>query len=710
MPGKEDRNLKQTITRLALLIACATVVVTPAIYFYTAYSYQAANLEAEARRDADSLSVIVFRYQEMWSFQEPRIEALLAHASTDDEALAKRVLDAEDELVAETATTAPAPVMVRSAPVMTGARTVGRVEVAKSMRPILLGTGFAALSGFILGIAMFIVMRNFPLRALLHSMQNLSEANREIRKLNEKLKSKVVERTIELRQSELSLANAQRMAHIGSWERDLKSNRTYWSDETYRILGFEPQAVEPDFAFFKELSDRKDLAATSKALRSILKGEKFSAAETRITRPDGQQRHLRHLAEVVFDEKGQPARLSGTIEDITERRHVESALAESETRFRDLIEGSIEGIVIDRVGKPLFANQAYADIFGYDSPDEILGLESLSVLYPPGERERIEKYRSARMAAEYAPSEYDFQGVRKDGSGIWLTNMARLVTWDGEDAIQSTLIDITARKAAEDQLAENAAQLEKFNEDLMQARQRLEEYTQDLEAANDELSQYAHVVSHDLKAPLRAIHNYSDFLAEDLSDSLDEEQKTYLEGMGRAVRQSEDLVEDLLSLSRIGRKDAPAEVVDLGKLLRELVDTLKPDDDAEIRMPEDWPHVEVSPSLIRQVFQNFITNAFKFNVCDKKKLDIEWRENDDETYEIHFKDNGIGIESRFLDKIFVIFQRLHTAEEYEGTGIGLAIVKKAVVKMGGSVHVESRFGKGSTFLVSIPKRKGRHAK
>ncbi|MCK4729516.1 MAG: hypothetical protein KAT27_11365, partial [Desulfobacterales bacterium] len=224
----------------------------------------------------------------------------------------------------------------------------------------------------------------------------------------------------------------------------------------------------------------------------------------------------------------------------------------------------------------------------------------------------------------------------------------------------------------------------------------------ELQAANEELSQYAYVVSHDLKAPLRAIHNYADFLREDLKAILDGDQKTYLDGVNRAVRQGEELVEDLLELSGVGRQSEPIETIDIGVFFRELTASLDLSPDVEVVMGNDWPTIDSDPTLLRQIFQDLIRNAIKFNHSPRKRVEIGWHVVGDERYEVFVRDNGIGIEPRHHEKIFGVFQRLHTREEYEGTGLGLAIVKKASSKLHGSVRVESKPGEGSTFFVVLP--------
>lgn len=225
----------------------------------------------------------------------------------------------------------------------------------------------------------------------------------------------------------------------------------------------------------------------------------------------------------------------------------------------------------------------------------------------------------------------------------------------------------------------------------------------DLNKANAELKDFAYVVSHDLKAPLRAIHNYVDFLQEDLQGRLEEEEQMYLDGLALAVRQSEAFINDLLELSRISRYEAIIENVNIGNFVKELIASLDLPSDVEIVMADDWPAVNTEPVLLRQIFLNLINNAVKFNRSLHKLIELDWHLAGNEHYEFLIRDNGIGIEPRFFEQIFRPFQRLHTAKEFEGTGIGLAIVNKATSRLNGAVRIESTPGKGSTVFVTIPK-------
>jgi signal transduction histidine kinase len=273
-----------------------------------------------------------------------------------------------------------------------------------------------------------------------------------------------------------------------------------------------------------------------------------------------------------------------------------------------------------------------------------------------------------------------------------------------------------ARDELEQRVEERTAKLAKITEQLkleLTERKRAEEELRyahkdlaikaaALEAANEELSECAYVASHDFKAPLRAIHNYSDFLREELEAALDGDQKAYLDTINRVVRDGEELVEALWEFIRVGRSSGPIKKIDTGVVLQELIASLDLPRDVEVVMGDDWPTIETDPTLLKQIFEHLIGNAIKFNHSQRKRVEIGWLPGSDESYQLFVRDNGVGIEPRHHERVFGAFQRLHTQMEYGGTGVGLAICRKIVERHGGRIWVESEPGKGSTFNFTIP--------
>jgi PAS domain S-box-containing protein len=382
------------------------------------------------------------------------------------------------------------------------------------------------------------------------------------------------------------------------------------------------------------------------------------------------------------------------VRDITERKRAVEALRESEQRIFQIMEAMPIGVyVIDAGGKPYYANRVSQQLLGKGIiPDiEVGQIADVYQAYVAGTDQLYPAERAPIVRALSGEnSTIDDVEIHQPGQTIALEVSATPIFDANETIVYAIAVfqDITRRKQSE--------------RALQQAHRELARKAADLEAANAELSQYASIVSHDLRTPLRAIHNYADFLREDLEASLSGDQKAYLDGLGRAVREAEELIEALLQLARTGQQSVSTEPIDLGAFLPALLVSLRLPAEAEVIVADHWPTVMAEPILLRQVLQNLILNGLKFNRSPAKRIELGWRPAGAAGYELFVRDNGIGIARRYQEQIFRPFQRLHTRYEYEGTGIGLAIVAKAVQKLRGSIRVESNPGQGSTFFVILP--------
>ena len=247
------------------------------------------------------------------------------------------------------------------------------------------------------------------------------------------------------------------------------------------------------------------------------------------------------------------------------------------------------------------------------------------------------------------------------------------------------------------------------------AEEKLKKHMKELKRANQNLKDFTSTVSHDLKAPLRSIQAFSILLMEDYADMLDETGRDYLNKVKEAVERMNTLIEDLLKLSRVGRKFIEVETVDLNELLEEI----KSDLSARIEerggevVVHDLPTVSTQRVWMKELFTNLIDNGLKFSKSEKPRVEVSCekisavikfiRDVPEEGWLFKVKDNGIGIEEKYQANIFNLFERLHTQSEYEGTGAGLAICKKIVEELGGTIRVESKTEEGSTFFFTMPK-------
>ena len=362
------------------------------------------------------------------------------------------------------------------------------------------------------------------------------------------------------------------------------------------------------------------------------------------------------------------------------KERAEEARRQSEERYRSLVELSPEALFVNRKGRIVLVNPAALQLFGAASADQLLGKSPFDIFHRDCHaimRERI----SQVLAGQRVPA-LEEKVIRMDGVAVDVEVVAAPVMEQGDRAIQVLLRDITERKRAE-------AALQKTAEDLRRS--------------NRDLEQFAYVASHDLQEPLRAVGGYVKLLQLRFPDKLDAKAQGYIAGAFEGATRMEQLIRDLLAFSRVAtRGDAflPADLEDaLGQALRNLEASLK---SAQAIVAHDpLPTLAVDAGQIRQLFQNLVGNAIKFHGEQPPKIHIAAKRQDGR-WEFSVRDNGIGIEPQYFEKIFQIFQRLHTRKDYPGTGIGLAICKRIVERHGGALWVESELGHGSTFYSSLP--------
>jgi len=368
--------------------------------------------------------------------------------------------------------------------------------------------------------------------------------------------------------------------------------------------------------------------------------------------------------------------------------------SEFESRFRKLIEGSIQGIVIHRLFKPLFVNEAWAGLHGYTA-EEVLGMESILPLIAPDGREQAMQFAQARLRGEYAPCRYETKELRRDGSTLWVEKFVSLIEWDGQPAAQTSLIDLSQRKQSEEALQNANDELER----------RVQERTEELERSNRDLEQFAYNVSHDLQAPLRTIASYCQLLQRRYEGHFDHEADSFLEGAVGGASRMKRLLDDLLAYSRVTTETRPFRETDCNVVVDEVRHNLE----AQIRetgaelITDTLPVVVGDRSQLMQLFQNLIGNAIVYRSELPPRIHVGCEERTGE-WEFCVKDNGVGIEERQFERIFQVFQRLFAEHERPGSGLGLAICKRIVERHEGRMWLNSEPGKGSDFYFTIAKQ------
>jgi len=233
------------------------------------------------------------------------------------------------------------------------------------------------------------------------------------------------------------------------------------------------------------------------------------------------------------------------------------------------------------------------------------------------------------------------------------------------------------------------------------AELKLKDNLNNLEKINKELDQFAYIVSHDLKAPLRAIASLSDWIKEDTLELLSEESKKNLELLRGRVIRMENLINGILAYTKAGKNTTEKKIVNLNDMLNDIIDLLNPPKNIKITQPKDLPSFETEATKLQQVFANLLNNSIKYMDKPKGEINIGWIRLEDK-FQFFIEDNGPGIESKYHEKIFVIFQTLSTRDQIESTGIGLSIVKKLIEEQGGKIWIESIPNKGTKFLFTWP--------
>jgi PAS domain S-box-containing protein len=383
--------------------------------------------------------------------------------------------------------------------------------------------------------------------------------------------------------------------------------------------------------------------------------------------------------------------------DITERIQAEEALKESERKLREAQEMAHLGFWNwdIKTGDVEWSEEVFK-IFGLDPKKFIPHIDSILALSPWPEDNQRDKELINRAIETHRPGSYEQKFLRPDQSiGHYYSTFQGNYNEEGNlISIVGTVLDITQRKQTEEAI-------QMLNKEL---EQRVIERTAQLEVANQELEAFSYSVSHDLRAPLRAVDGFSKFVLEDYGNKLDSEGNRMLGLIRTNTQKMDQLITDLLNLSRVSRRSLQYSDIDMTQMAISMFNETAPDylkNNLKL-IVDKLPEAFADPVFIKQVWINFLSNAIKFT-SKKKKAEIRISGKIEDlaiTYSI--KDNGAGFNQQYVHKLFGVFQRLHKSEDFEGTGVGLAIVQRIIHRHGGKVWAESEEGKGATFYFSLP--------
>ncbi|MFB2736639.1 GAF domain-containing protein [Umezakia ovalisporum] len=555
-----------------------------------------------------------------------------------------------------------------------------------------------------------------------------------------------------LRQSEERWQLALQGNNDGIWDWNVKTNEVFFSTRWKEMLGYEDHEISDHWDEWQKRVHPDDLKSVLQAFENhFAKKTPFYVTEHRILCKDGGYKWILDRGQALWDENGDVVRMLGSHTDIAERKRVEEELKRQNLRsqlFADITLKIRESLQLEEilqttvheVQKLLQADrvlmfQVWADGSGTVVQEAVLPAWPVALgqdIFDPCFQEQgyVEKYRQGRVSAIVDIEESDIQDCYRQflqnlgvKANLVVPIMVRGNLWGLLIAHQcaaprhwnSFELDLLQQIANQIGIALSQAQL--LEQEIR--------HTQELARSNAELEQFAYVASHDLQEPLRMVTSYLQLLERKYKDKLDANAKLFINYAVDGAERMQNLINDLLNYSRVTTRGKPMVEVDFQKIFEGAIANLKVaiEECGAIITHDPLPVVMADPSQLTQVLQNLIANAIKFRGELPLKIHVgavKAEHTDDQLtttqspapttpnqWLFSVSDNGIGIESQYAERIFIIFQRLHGRTKYPGTGIGLAICKKIIERHGGGIWVESKPGQGSTFYFTIPEKSGK---
>ena len=487
-----------------------------------------------------------------------------------------------------------------------------------------------------------------------------------------------VQAEVELRESEGRFRGIFDAARDGMVLAEAKTGRFVTANDAFcNMVGYGPEEVVR--LSIPDIHPSDSLAQVKESFDSMSAGEISLAPGIPVKRRDGSIFYADVSATAIsMDDR---SFLMGVFHDITERRATEAELKDSELKFRAIFDNASDGMfLVDPESRRfLLANSSCLRMLGY-SADEFANL-SITDLHPAEDLPFIFGQIGSFVKGEQG-RRGDIRYKRKDGSQFPADSSPATMTLGDKKCLIIMFRDITERKRAEEALL---------------AKEH------DLQRSNAELEQFAYVASHDLQEPLRMVGSYTQLLARRYAGKLDQDADEFINFAVDGVSRMQLLINDLLTYSRVGRRGKEPQPTDSGIVLDRALQNLKLtiEDNKGSVTYDPLPIVMADDRQLEQLFQNLVGNAIKYHGDEPPRVHVS-AERSNGWWTFAIKDNGIGIEPQYHERIFQVFQRLHTRKEYSGTGIGLAVCTKIVERHGGRIWVESEPGKGSAFMFTLP--------
>jgi PAS domain S-box-containing protein len=511
-----------------------------------------------------------------------------------------------------------------------------------------------------------------------HTTTSVDNLNREIAE-RKRIES-------ELRESEKRFQEIANNAAEWIWEVDTKGLYNYSNPIVEDLLGYKPQEIVGKKYFYDMFTDKDRDEFKRTSLEVFAEKQSFKGFLNANVHKDGRIVWMMTSGVPILDDSGNLTGYRGSDIDITQQKKAEEAIKKSQKVLQDMIDAMPFGVVVIGKDKRIKrANITARHLTGY-SENELIGSLCHQTLCsadvnscPILDLNQVVDYSERKL-------------VTKDGRQIPILKSVVQLRLGEEDLLLEAFIDITEHKEAEKKLKD-------LNEQLQSAVRKLEE-------ANQDMKNFVYIASHDLREPLRKITAFGAILRQSLKDRVSGDDLENLQFMVDGAQRMTKMIEGLLVYSRVSTQAQPHQAVDLNEIVMQVqqfeLAVLIEEKQVTIEA-QSLPTVEADPAQIRQVMQNLIANGIKYQKKgNAPHITITSKPAPDGMARIEVTDNGIGIKPEYLGAIFIMFKRLHSRDEYEGTGIGLAVCKKIVERHGGKIGIESEPDKGSTFWFTIP--------
>jgi PAS domain S-box-containing protein len=731
---KEQSVKRKTMTVIMLTSVAVLLLTTAAFTVYdlaTYRQYLAHSLSATAAIVADhSISALTFR-------DDKDAQATLASLRADPRIAAAALYDGRGSLFVRYPAQAPASAfpaapgmdgyrfeggrLILFEPVAEGGTRLGALYLQSSLHPLharLWAYGGIALLVLCGSVLVALAMSNAlqrritrPILALAEVAKGVSERSDyslRAQKVSEdetglltaafnEMLGRIEEQTETLRQNEAlrsflaAIVESSDDAIVG---KDFESKVVSWNAGAERMFGYTAAEMLGQPITRLQSPDRPEEEA--RILEEVRRGGIRHYETVRLHR-DGQFIELSLTVSPIKNARGDIIGSSSILRDITERKRAERELRENRARLFGVIGSAMDAIIsIDAGQRITIFNEAAEKMF-HCPAREALG-QPLERFIPARLREahrgHVAEFGRTGATSRAMGHLHPLSGLRADGEEFPIEASISHIEVGGQQTYTVILRDITERKRAEEQILQLNAELE----------QRVQERTAELSAANKKLESFTYSVAHDLRAPLRHIDAFSKILEEDCAGVLPQQAAHYLQNIRNSAGKMSLLVDDLLNLARVGRQALRRQTTPLSGLVDEVVADLKEETAGRTL---EWhiealPAVECDSGLMKQVFANLLSNAVKYTRPRPVAIiEVGYRKQNGHSA-VFVRDNGVGFNMKYADKLFGVFQRFHRAEDFEGTGVGLATVNRIVRKHGGHIWAEAVVDKGATFYFTVP--------